>query len=117
MVWASPCIVKSIRHVQREYPVSLKHFAERLSYSKWAIPHFKRLARPIKSSLNDIDSLSIPRLQPVTPKTSLVSLKHINHILPTVYKPEVEIGMSSISQGSIFFATGNKNKIKEARFA
>ena len=73
----------------------------------------RRIALVTVCSSGDIDSIDIPRLQPVTPKSSLVSLKHINHILPTVYKPPVKTGMSSIAQGTIFFATGNKNKIKE----
>ena len=57
-----------------------------------------------------IDDIQLP----VLASTTIVSLKHISHILPTVYKPPQAKGMASSSQGSIFFATGNKNKLKEA---
>ena len=67
----------------------------------------------IRRAQPDIDSLNIPRLKPVSQGSGLVSLRHINHILPTVYKPPRAAGMASVSQGTIFFATGNKNKIKE----
>ena len=71
----------------------------------------------IRRAQPDIDSLNIPRLKPVSQGSGLVSLRHINHILPTVYKPPRAAGMASVSQGTIFFATGNKNKIKEVCFA
>jgi hypothetical protein len=61
----------------------------------------------------DVDNTQVPRLKPVTPTSSVVSLKHISHILPTVYYPGKVAGMTPSSEGSIFFATGNKNKIKE----
>ena len=56
-----------------------------------------------------IDDIQLP----VLTSTTVVSLRHISHILPTVYKPPQAKGMASSSQGSIFFATGNKNKLKE----
>lgn len=66
--------------------------------------------RRLRSGLDDIN---IPHLDPLLPKSSVVSLRHISHILPTVYKPPTARGMTSISKGSIFFATGNKNKLRE----
>ena len=55
---------------------------------------------------------SIPHLQVVSgdERTRLTSYRHISHVLPTVYRPE-----SKGSMGSLFFATGNKNKVKEVR--
>ena len=83
------------------------------------LPARGRLALPItsiqrvNSSASELDHLQIPRLDPVTTSGSLTSLRHISHILPTVYKPTAALGMASASQGSIYFATGNKNKIME----
>lgn len=85
----------------------LKFGQERLERGRGFAKRFSRRAHP------DIDSLDIPRLRPVSPGGSLISFKHISHILPTVYKPPRATGMASQVQGTIFFATGNKNKIKE----
>lgn len=62
----------------------------------------------------NLDEIDIPKLDPILPRRTVVSLRHISHILPTVYKPPQHRGVVSMSQGSIFFATGNKNKIREA---
>lgn len=67
----------------------------------------------LKASLEELE---IPHID-AEPRSSVISLRHISHILPTIYKPPHERGMASPSLGSIFFATGNKNKIREASTA
>jgi len=74
---------------------------------------FSQSARKSACSAADLDSIQIPRSKSVTPKSTVHSLKHINHILPTVYTPKKMAGRPSSSEGSIFFATGNMNKIRE----
>ena len=51
----------------------------------------------------------------ITPATSTSSIKHIAHILPTIYngRPVVTGG----DMKKIFFATGNANKLKEVRLS
>ena len=40
------------------------------------------------------------------------NVQHISHILPVVY-PSKSMGAGAPSHGQIFFATGNKNKLRE----
>ena len=51
----------------------------------------------------------------IRPATSTSSIKHIAHILPTIYKGKPAVTGGDMKK--IFFATGNANKLKEVRLS